>query len=285
MSLSEVDWSTFSGSRPRFPVLATLCLRVGGHAALLGDLPHAAVAACPSRCCPCPHPQQAVGYYILYGLGRRGSSAASSMTWGSGCVSRGRVRPSPPRSSRCPSSSAPRRPVRRRPRAARCGGNHGAPPARFLAGGHPACLAVHGRRFPNRVGAEHRRVWRDHLVAANIPGETQTVPAAIYDATQAATLPSAHTLALLTVGHGDPHSHGARARPAATSNGATGALMDSVLALRLQRQLGPFVLDIDFETGPGITVLYGHSGSGKSMTLKSIAGLARPRQRTYRIRR
>jgi molybdate transport system ATP-binding protein len=52
--------------------------------------------------------------------------------------------------------------------------------------------------------------------------------------------------------------------------------MDSVLAVRLQRQLGPFVLDIDFETGPGITVLYGHSGSGKSMTLKSIAGLARP---------
>lgn len=52
--------------------------------------------------------------------------------------------------------------------------------------------------------------------------------------------------------------------------------MDSMLAVRLQRRLGPFVLDIDFETGPGITVLYGHSGSGKSMTLKSIAGLARP---------
>jgi molybdate transport system ATP-binding protein len=52
--------------------------------------------------------------------------------------------------------------------------------------------------------------------------------------------------------------------------------MDSVLAVRLRRRLGPFVLDIDFATGPGITVLYGHSGSGKSMTLKSIAGLARP---------
>jgi len=37
--------------------------------------------------------------------------------------------------------------------------------------------------------------------------------------------------------------------------------MDSVLAVRLHRRLGPFVLDIDFETGPGITVLYGHSGS------------------------
>ncbi len=52
--------------------------------------------------------------------------------------------------------------------------------------------------------------------------------------------------------------------------------MDPVLSVRLQRRLGPFVLDVDFETGPGITVLYGHSGSGKSMTLRSIAGLSRP---------
>jgi ABC-type Fe3+/spermidine/putrescine transport system ATPase subunit len=52
--------------------------------------------------------------------------------------------------------------------------------------------------------------------------------------------------------------------------------MDRLLAVKLHRRLGPFVLDIDFATGPGITVLYGHSGSGKSQTLKSIAGLARP---------
>jgi molybdate transport system permease protein len=37
------------------------------------------------------------------------------------------------------------------------------------------------------------------IVAANIPGETQTVPAAIYDATQAGNESLAHTLALLTV--------------------------------------------------------------------------------------
>lgn len=52
--------------------------------------------------------------------------------------------------------------------------------------------------------------------------------------------------------------------------------MEPVLAVQIQRRLGPFHLDVDFATGAGITVLYGHSGSGKSMTLKSIAGLSRP---------
>lgn len=52
--------------------------------------------------------------------------------------------------------------------------------------------------------------------------------------------------------------------------------MEPTLTVAIQRRLGPFHLDVDFETGPGITVLYGHSGSGKSQTLKAIAGLARP---------
>jgi molybdate transport system ATP-binding protein len=52
--------------------------------------------------------------------------------------------------------------------------------------------------------------------------------------------------------------------------------MEPRLTVAIQRRLGPFHLDVDFETGPGITVLYGHSGSGKSQTLKSIAGLSRP---------
>lgn len=52
--------------------------------------------------------------------------------------------------------------------------------------------------------------------------------------------------------------------------------MEGLLSFQAETRLGAFTLDASFETGPGITVLFGHSGSGKSMTLKSIAGLLRP---------
>ncbi|HEU4358113.1 MAG TPA: ATP-binding cassette domain-containing protein, partial [Xanthobacteraceae bacterium] len=41
-------------------------------------------------------------------------------------------------------------------------------------------------------------------------------------------------------------------------------------------KLGDFNLDVAFENGAGITALFGRSGSGKSMTINLIAGLARP---------
>jgi len=37
-----------------------------------------------------------------------------------------------------------------------------------------------------------------------------------------------------------------------------------------------FSLDIEFRTGPGITVLFGSSGAGKTLTLDCIAGFVRP---------
>ena len=37
-----------------------------------------------------------------------------------------------------------------------------------------------------------------------------------------------------------------------------------------------FTLDVDFEAPAGVTILFGASGSGKTMTLKSIAGIVRP---------
>jgi molybdate transport system ATP-binding protein len=39
---------------------------------------------------------------------------------------------------------------------------------------------------------------------------------------------------------------------------------------------GTFSLDVGFDAPAGVTVLFGASGSGKSMTLKAIAGLLRP---------
>ena len=41
-------------------------------------------------------------------------------------------------------------------------------------------------------------------------------------------------------------------------------------------KLGAFDLDVAFENDAGITALFGRSGSGKSMTINLIAGLARP---------
>ncbi|HET9532226.1 MAG TPA: ATP-binding cassette domain-containing protein, partial [Blastocatellia bacterium] len=39
---------------------------------------------------------------------------------------------------------------------------------------------------------------------------------------------------------------------------------------------GIFSLDVEFEASPGVTVLFGRSGSGKTTTLQLIAGLMRP---------
>src|SRR5262245_37161560 len=37
-----------------------------------------------------------------------------------------------------------------------------------------------------------------------------------------------------------------------------------------------FTLDVEFEAPPGVTILFGASGSGKSTTLRSVAGIIRP---------
>ncbi|HEX8748415.1 MAG TPA: ATP-binding cassette domain-containing protein [Pyrinomonadaceae bacterium] len=42
------------------------------------------------------------------------------------------------------------------------------------------------------------------------------------------------------------------------------------------RALSGFTLDAEFDAPPGITILFGASGSGKTSTIKSIAGITRP---------
>ncbi len=42
------------------------------------------------------------------------------------------------------------------------------------------------------------------------------------------------------------------------------------------RESAEFALDIEFEAGPGVTVLFGASGAGKTLTLDAIAGFVKP---------
>ena len=49
------------------------------------------------------------------------------------------------------------------------------------------------------------------------------------------------------------------------------------LAVRLRKRLSTaFAVDVDFVAPPGITILFGASGSGKTTVLRGIAGLTRP---------
>ena len=48
------------------------------------------------------------------------------------------------------------------------------------------------------------------------------------------------------------------------------------LTVTLQQQLGDFSLDASFHAPPGLTVLFGASGSGKSTIVNAVAGLLRP---------
>jgi len=48
------------------------------------------------------------------------------------------------------------------------------------------------------------------------------------------------------------------------------------LEVCIKKRLGKFLLDVEFDAGPGVTGLLGASGSGKTVTLMCIAGIIRP---------
>lgn len=48
------------------------------------------------------------------------------------------------------------------------------------------------------------------------------------------------------------------------------------LSVRLTHRLPDFALDVTFEAPPGLTVLFGRSGSGKTTIINAVAGLLRP---------
>lgn len=53
--------------------------------------------------------------------------------------------------------------------------------------------------------------------------------------------------------------------------------MERVIEVSIQKKLSAHsLIEVDFKAPPGLTVLFGRSGAGKSVTLQCIAGLIRP---------
>lgn len=51
---------------------------------------------------------------------------------------------------------------------------------------------------------------------------------------------------------------------------------DGMISVHLEQRPGHFHMDVTFHVSPGLVVLFGSSGAGKSLTLQSLAGLLRP---------
>lgn len=56
-----------------------------------------------------------------------------------------------------------------------------------------------------------------------------------------------------------------------------------MIEVAIRHHLPNFVLDVHFRVGEGVTVLFGPSGSGKSLTIRAIAGLFCPQQGYIRV--
>ncbi len=112
---------------------------------------------------------------------------------------------------------------------------------------------------------------------SNIPGETQTIPTAIYSLLAGAGRRGRRDPADADL---DRHRHG-RA-PRLGVRGAAGRpprrrpLSGMGLEVALRHDLGGFRLDVAFTAPAGITALFGRSGSGKTTVVNAIAGLLRP---------
>ena len=136
------------------------------------------------------------------------------------------------------------------------------------------------------------------MLAGNIPGQTQTIPMAIYFAVEAGDMRQAAiwvliilclSLSVLTAVDFWTDLH--RVSPKAnfsqklesnflkssyyTTNSTT-KQPKSGLCLNIFKPLSGFALDVGFDISPEVMGILGASGSGKSMTLRCIAGLETP---------
>jgi molybdate transport system permease protein len=204
VSFGEVDWSTFRISG-QIAVLATLlCIAIGtplswaisrARPALAGMLSSAAML-------PLVLPPTAVGYYVLYGLGRQSAFGRFLIddlgirlvfTWQGAAIAAAIV--SIPLFVRTAQAGFEQIDPELLDVSATMAGRARVFWQVAIPLAWPSLVAAALIAFARSIGEFGATV----IVAANIPGETQTVPAAIYDATQAGNTSLAHTLALLTV--------------------------------------------------------------------------------------
>ena len=137
------------------------------------------------------------------------------------------------------------------------------------------------------------------MLAGNIPGQTQTIPMAIYFAVEAGDMRQAAiwvliilslSLSVLTAVNFWTDLQRISPKPnlsqklesnfpkAASSSTAksTTKQPESGLCLNIFKPLSGFALDVGFDISPEVLGILGASGSGKSMTLRCIAGLETP---------
>ncbi|MEG4114507.1 MULTISPECIES: molybdate ABC transporter permease subunit [unclassified Microcoleus] len=138
------------------------------------------------------------------------------------------------------------------------------------------------------------------MLAGNIPGQTQTIPMAIYFAVEAGDMRQAAiwvliilslSLSVLTAVNfwtdlqkRSPKPNSSQRLqsnlPKVASTFTTKPQKQQPkrgLCLSIFKPLSSFALDVGFDIGPEVLGILGASGSGKSMTLRCIAGLETPR--------
>lgn len=137
------------------------------------------------------------------------------------------------------------------------------------------------------------------MLAGNIPGQTQTIPMAIYFAVEAGDMRQAAiwvliilslSLSVLTAVNFwtdlqriSPKPNSSQKLPSNFpklasyfTTKSTTKQAESGLCLNIFKPLSGFALDVGFDISPEVLGILGASGSGKSMTLRCIAGLETP---------
>ena len=118
------------------------------------------------------------------------------------------------------------------------------------------------------------RVGATITFVSNIPGETQTLPSAIYTFTQ---VPGGESgaLRLTLVSIALAFAAMIASELLAPARGADGPRR-LMLSVGLRTRLGELALDVAFAADDRVTALFGRSGAGKTSVVNCIAGLLRP---------